>query len=66
MGKQEDEAYNEEMSVTGTTPANAYPILENQLLKKQDLSKINAVSGATYSLYRFKYAVIVALIKAQL
>ena len=31
-GKQEDVDYCEEMSVTGTTPAIAYPILEEMLL----------------------------------
>jgi len=66
IGKQEDEAYCEEMSVTGTTPAIAYPILEQRLLESQDFTKIDAVSGATYSLYRFRYAVTIALMKALL
>ena len=65
-GKQEDAVYCEEMSVTGTTPAIAYPILEQKLLSTQDILKVDAVSGATYSLYRFRYAVTIALMKAYL
>jgi major membrane immunogen (membrane-anchored lipoprotein) len=64
LGKQEDEAYCEEMSVGGTTPAIAYPSMEQQLLATQDLMEVDAVSGATYSLYRFRYAVMIALMKA--
>jgi major membrane immunogen (membrane-anchored lipoprotein) len=64
--KQEDEAYCKEMSVTGTTPAIAYPILENQLLQKQNMMSVDAVSGATYSLYRFRYALTIALIQAKI
>ena len=65
-GKREDLEYCKEMSVTGTTPTQAYPAMEKQLLEKQDVSGIDAVSGASYSLYRFRYAVIVALMKAHL
>ena len=64
-GKQEDEEYGKEMSVTGTTPAKAYPRMENQLLEKQDVTEIDAVTGASYSLYRFRYAVMIALMKAK-
>lgn len=66
IGKQEDEEYCQEMSVTGTTPAIAYPKYESQLIEKQDFLKIDAVTGATYSLYRFRYAVMIALMKARL
>lgn len=66
LGKQEDKEYCEEMGAAGTTPAEAYPHMEKQLLQKQDMTKVNAVSGATYSLYRFRYAVTVALMKARL
>ena len=66
IGKQEDEEYCKEMSVTGTTPAIAYPKLESQLVDKQDILKVDAVTGATYSLYRFRYAVLIALMKARL
>lgn len=66
QGKQEDVEYCEEMSVTGTTPAIAYPILEEELLKTQNILDVDAVSGATYSLYRFRYAVMIALMKASL
>jgi major membrane immunogen (membrane-anchored lipoprotein) len=66
IGKQEDEKYCKEMSVTGTSPALAYPDKEDQLLKKQNLVHIDGVSGASYSLYRFRYATTIALIKAKL
>lgn len=65
-GKEEDKAYCEEMSVTGTTPAVAYPDMERQLLETQNMMEVNAVSGATYSLYRFRYAVTLALMKAMI
>jgi len=54
------------MSVTGTTPAIAYPILEEEMLMTQNIMDVNAVSGATYSLHRFRYAVMLALMKASL
>lgn len=63
-GKQEDEEYCEQMSVTGTNPAIAYPIMEEMLLAEQDMMQVDAVSGATYSLYRFRLAVTVALMQA--
>jgi major membrane immunogen (membrane-anchored lipoprotein) len=65
-GKQEDEEYCEEMSITGTTPAIAYPLMEKMLLESQDLMQVDAVSGATYSLYRFRYALTVALMQAMI
>ena len=63
-GKQEDEEYCEEMKVSGTTPAIAYPAMEEMLLSTQDIMQVDGVSGATYSLYRFRYAVTIALMKA--
>jgi len=63
-GKQEDAEYNKEMSITGTTPALAYPSMEEMLLSTQDLMKVDGISGATYSLYRFRYAVCLALMQA--
>ena len=63
-GKQEDVDYCEEMSVTGTTPAIAYPIMEEMLLAEQNMMQVDAVSGATYSLYRFRLAVTIALMQA--
>lgn len=54
--KQEDKAYCAKMKVSGTTPAIAYPVYEKSMLQKQNLDQIDAVSGATYSLYRFKLA----------
>jgi major membrane immunogen (membrane-anchored lipoprotein) len=63
--KQNDEIYGEEMLRDGTTPALAYPMYESGLLSKQDFSKIDAVSGATYSLYRFRLAILYAINKNQ-
>jgi major membrane immunogen (membrane-anchored lipoprotein) len=64
--KKSDKKYNEEMSVSGTSPAIAYPEMEKQLLEKQEMWKVDATTGATYSLYRFRYAVTLALMKAEL
>ncbi len=63
-GKQEDEVYCEEMSVTGTTPAIAYPLMEEMLLTTQNMMEVDAVSGASYSLHRFRLAMTIALMKA--
>lgn len=65
-GKRGDEAYNEEMRVMGTTPKEAYPVYEKQLLDKQSILDIDSLSGASYSNYRFRYAVMIALIKTRL
>lgn len=65
-GKEGDEAYCEDMSVVGTTPAIAYPVYEREMLEKQDMMAVDGVSGATYSLHRFRYALTIALIKARL
>ncbi|HUX59644.1 MAG TPA: hypothetical protein VMV47_19405 [Bacteroidales bacterium] len=64
IGKEEDESYCKEMSVTGTSPDIAYPLMEAEMLEKQNTMKVSAVSGATYSLYRFRYAITVALMKS--
>lgn len=64
--KKSDKKYNEEMSRAGTSPAIAYPEMEKQLLEKQEVWKVDATTGATYSLYRFRYAVTLALMKAEL
>ena len=60
--KEADENYGRKMSVSGTTPAIAYPIYENALVEKQNLEELDAVSGASYSLYRFKLAVAYAIV----
>ncbi|MBV5312120.1 MAG: hypothetical protein JZU47_02420 [Prolixibacteraceae bacterium] len=62
--KQHDEEYCKRMLQSGTTPAIAYPIYENKLLSKQDLNQIDAVSGASYSLYRFKLAILYAIMNS--
>ncbi len=64
--KEHDAQYNEEMSITGTSPAIAYPLYEKQLIDKQDYMKVDAISGATYSLFRFRYALSIALMKARM
>lgn len=64
--KENDSGYNKEMSIRGTSPAIAYPSYEKQLIDKQDYRKVDAISGATYSLFRFRYALSIALMKARL
>lgn len=63
--KETDKEYNEEMSATGTSPSIAYPDYEKQMLNKQDYMKVDAVTGATYSMFRFRYALAIALMKAK-
>jgi major membrane immunogen (membrane-anchored lipoprotein) len=62
--KQHDEAYCKRMSKSGTTPAIAYPNYEKQMIEKQDFNRIDAVSGASYSQYRFKLAILYAILNA--
>lgn len=62
--KRTDIDYNREMLKSGSSPAIAYPIYEQELLKSQDYMKVDGVTGATYSLYRFRMAVAKALEKA--
>lgn len=62
--KQHDEDYCKQMLRSGTTPAIAYPNYENQMLSKQDLNKVDAVSGASYSQYRFKLAILYAILNS--
>ena len=53
------------MEKSGTTPAVAYPLYEQRLLKSQDIMKVDAVTGATYSLYRFLIVAAQALTEAK-
>ncbi len=62
-GKQNNTAYCRDMSVVGTTPFIAYPLYEKQLVDKQDFMDVDCVTGATYSLYRFRLAIIDAVRK---
>ena len=62
--KQHDEEYCKNMLQSGTTPAIAYPKYESGMLEKQDFNQIDAVSGASYSLYRFKLAVLYAMLNS--
>jgi len=54
------------MLKSGTSPSIAYPIYEQELIKNQDYMKVDAVTGATYSLYRFRMAVAKAFEKANI
>jgi len=54
------------MLKSGTSPSIAYPINEQELIKNQDYMKVDAVTGATYSLYRFRMAVAKAFEKANI
>lgn len=62
--KQHDEEYCKNMLQSGTTPAIAYPKYESAMLEKQDFNQIDAVSGASYSLYRFKLAILYAVLNS--
>jgi len=62
--KQSDEAYCKRMLQSGTTPAIAYPIYEKGMLSKQDFNQVDAVSGASYSNYRFKLAILYAILNS--
>jgi len=63
-GKQHDEEYCKKMLQSGTTPAIAYPKYELGMLNKQNFNEIDAVSGASYSLYRFKLAILYAMLNS--
>ncbi|MGD9929949.1 MAG: FMN-binding protein [Mangrovibacterium sp.] len=65
QGKQKDADYCKRMRQSGTTPAIAYPKYEKQLMRKQLPDKVDAVSGATYSMYRFKLALAFAILNTQ-
>jgi major membrane immunogen (membrane-anchored lipoprotein) len=52
--KSQDQAYRESMEpVSGTYPEKFYAELEAQLLDKQDIKKIEVVTGATTSTNKF-------------
>jgi len=62
--KQSNREYGDAMKQSGTTPAIAYPLYEKQMLEKQDFSKIDAVSGASYSDYRLRLAILYAILNS--
>jgi major membrane immunogen (membrane-anchored lipoprotein) len=62
--KQYDEEYGKRMFRSGTTPAIAYPKYENQMIQAQDFNQVDAVSGASYSNYRFKLAILYAILNS--
>jgi major membrane immunogen (membrane-anchored lipoprotein) len=60
--KRNSADYNARMkAVTGTSPEIAYPIYESRLVEKQNLLSVNAVTGASYTLYRFRMTAVRAL-----
>ena len=59
--KQHDQEYGKRMMKNGTSPAIAYPLYETQMLEKQDFNKVDAVTGASYSLFRFRLAILYAM-----
>lgn len=60
--KSTDEEYAESMKgVSGVSPAEAYELLEKDLIDKQDVDKVDMVSGATTSSENFKELVNEAL-----
>lgn len=63
--KQHDEDYCKRMLQSGTTPAIAYPKYESEMLAKQNFNEIDAISGASYSLYRFKLAILYAILNSE-
>jgi major membrane immunogen (membrane-anchored lipoprotein) len=62
--KQSNREYGDAMKQSGTTPAIAYPLYEKQMLEKQDFNKIDAVSGASYSDYRMRLAILYAILNS--
>jgi len=66
QGKEKNRTYCEQMNPAGTNPSLAYPVMEKELLDTQDVSKVDGLTGASYSRYRFRYAVMIALIRARL
>jgi major membrane immunogen (membrane-anchored lipoprotein) len=64
--KTADTAYCRRMNenVSGSAPAITYPVYATELTKKQNIQQVDAISGATYSLYRMQYAAILAFLKA--
>lgn len=62
--KQHDEDYCKRMLKGGTTPAIAYPKYEAEMLAKQNFNQVDAVSGASYSLYRFRLAILFAILNS--
>jgi len=62
--KQTSKEYCEQMLQSGTTPAITYPNYETEMLAKQDFNQVDAVSGASYSLYRFRLAILYAILNS--
>ena len=66
VSKKKSKVYGQQMESEGTTPAIAYNYMEEKLLEQQNYMEVDAVTGATYSLYRFRFAMAIALIKAKM
>lgn len=64
--KTKDEAYNKLMkSKSNTSPAEYSPKLQDSLVKSQDATKVDTVTGATDSSEEFKVLAAAALAKAE-
>ena len=63
--KTSDSSYNAEMNANayGSAPEFTYDKYEQQLLDKQNLKELDAISGATYSRYRMHYAALLAILE---
>ncbi len=66
IGKEKDESYNNLVDPHGAKPADVFPVYEKEMIEKQDYMKVDGITGATYSLFRFRYALTIALMKARL
>ncbi len=66
LSKKKNKVYAQQMGKNGVTPAKAYNEMEKQLIEEQNYQEVDAITGATYSLYRFRYAVALALMKAKM
>jgi len=62
--KTSDSAYNAEMNANayGSAPRITYDTYAKQLINKQDIRELDAISGATYSMYRIQYAIVRAVL----
>lgn len=64
-GKSTDTSYCRRMNEAkpGSSPALSYPSYCRQLELKQDIGKLDGITGATYSKFRFEYAAFRAIAK---
>ncbi len=64
--KLNNEEYNTKMkSISGSSPVEAFPALEEALVEKQDVTAVDAVTGATSTSDKFKTLAEEALTEAK-